>query len=100
MDFEQAAINASRREYPDATTKGCLFHLGQSLWHHIQAASLSKKYGDNEEFSLKLRHIFALALLLASDIPTAVDELNFSCLLTRNQNGSWIRNQNKCYKIC
>ena len=74
-DFEKAAINASKREFPDATSKGCLFHLGQSVWRRIQAASLSKRYGDDEEFSLILRHIVALAFLPASDIPTAFNEL-------------------------
>jgi len=74
-DFEKAAINASKREFPDAKSKGCLFHLGQSVWRRIQAASLSKRYGDDEEFSLILRHIVALAFLPASDIPTAFNEL-------------------------
>jgi len=34
-DFEQAAINASKCEYPDTNCIDCLFHLGQSLWSQI-----------------------------------------------------------------
>lgn len=48
-DFEQAVINYSKRQYPDTYCKGCLFHLGQSVWRQIQAYSFSKKYGENKK---------------------------------------------------
>lgn len=74
-DFERAAINALKREYPNARSKGRLFHLGQSVWRQIQTSSLGMRYGEDEEFSLKLRHIVALAFLQTSEIPDAFDEL-------------------------
>lgn len=74
-DFERASINACKREFPNSVSKACLFHLGQNVWRRIQASSLAKRYSENEDFSLLLCHIVALALLPASEIPNAFDEL-------------------------
>jgi hypothetical protein len=74
-DFEQAAINASRSEFPESINKGCFFHLCQNLWKKIQAVGLATEYGNNEDFSRKLRHITALAFLPASEIPAAFDQI-------------------------
>jgi hypothetical protein len=74
-DFEQAAINAARREFQGVQNKGCLFHLAQSVYRKIQASGLSVQYGTDENFSLKIRHIPALAFLPPDDIPAAFDQL-------------------------
>jgi hypothetical protein len=74
-DFEQAAINTIKCEYPDTNCIGCLFHLGQSVWCQIQANYISKRYGEDEKFSLKLRQIIALAFFPSTEIPGAFDEL-------------------------
>lgn len=34
-DFELAAINAVSRVFPEVVQKGCLFHLGQSIWRRV-----------------------------------------------------------------
>ena len=67
-DFEQAAINAARREFQGVQNKGCLFHLAQSIYQKIQASGLSVQYGTDENFSLKIRHIPALAFLPPDDM--------------------------------
>ncbi|PKK56915.1 hypothetical protein RhiirC2_631230, partial [Rhizophagus irregularis] len=67
-DFEQASIIASRLVFPRIRNKGCFFHLGQSGWRKIQSLGLATRYGDNEQFSLMLCHLFALAFLPSDEI--------------------------------
>ena len=74
-DFEKAAINASNEEFPGVINKGCFFHLGQSGWRKIQDCGLAIRYGNDEHFSLMLRHLFALAFLPPEEIPTVFDIL-------------------------
>jgi hypothetical protein len=74
-DFEQAAINAACAEFQGVQNKGCLFHLSQSVYRKVQASGLSVRYGTDENFSLLIRHIPALAFLPSDDIPAAFDQL-------------------------
>ncbi|CAF1509331.1 unnamed protein product [Rotaria sordida] len=74
-DFEKGSINAVKLEYSSAQSKGCHFHLGQSVYRQIQAAGLTTKYGTDQNFSLLIRHISALAFLSPLEIPDAFDEL-------------------------
>ena len=74
-DFEQASINASNYVFPNIHNKGCFFHLGQSGWRKIQSCGLAIRYGNDEHFSLMLRHLFALAFLPSQEIPEAFDTL-------------------------
>ncbi|CAB4418896.1 unnamed protein product [Rhizophagus irregularis] len=74
-DFEQAAINAAQVEFPGSVHKGCFFHLCQSFWRKIQSLGLASEYGNSEEFSIKLRHMTALAFLPSSEIPHAFDQI-------------------------
>ena len=60
-DFEKGAINAIISEFPNARSKGCHFHLGQSFYRQVQDAGLTQQYGADENFSLLIRHISALA---------------------------------------
>ncbi|PKY57294.1 hypothetical protein RhiirA4_331280 [Rhizophagus irregularis] len=74
-DFEQASIIASHLVFPSIRNKGCFFHLGQSGWRKIQSLGLATRYGDDEQFSLMLRHLFALAFLPSDEIPEAFNAL-------------------------
>lgn len=74
-DFEQAAINAAHTEFQGVRSKGCFFHLSQSVYRKVQNSGLSIQYGTDENFSLLIRHIPALAFLPPEDIPAAFDEL-------------------------
>jgi hypothetical protein len=88
-DFEQAAINASHAEFQGVQNKGCHFHLAQSVYRKIQAAGLSTRYSTDEEFSLLIRHIPALAFLLPDDIPTAFDQLKNNIPIEANTIVNW-----------
>ena len=70
-DFEQAAINAAKTEFENVRMQGCFFHLGQSIFRKIQSTGLAIRYNNDENFSLKLRKLSALAFLQAEEIPGA-----------------------------
>ncbi|CAB4425219.1 unnamed protein product [Rhizophagus irregularis] len=71
----RSSIYASRYVFPNARNKRCFFHLEQSGWRKIQSCGLAIRYGDDEQFSLMLRHLFALAFLPSQEIPDAFDTL-------------------------
>jgi hypothetical protein len=72
-DFEKAAINAVSNIFPQCIQKSCFFHLGQNLWRKIQSCGLATQYGSDEDFSLKLRNIPALAFLPPEEIKLAFE---------------------------
>ena len=74
-DFEIAAIKAIHAEFPVVRNKGCHFHLSQNIYRKVQEFGLAVQYGTDENFSLLIRHIPALAFLPYDEIPTAFDEL-------------------------
>lgn len=47
LDYEQAAINAVKKLFPQTTIKGGFFHFVQSVWRHIQDTGLFVKYREN-----------------------------------------------------
>ncbi|XP_063770714.1 uncharacterized protein LOC134905611 [Pseudophryne corroboree] len=74
-DFENAAIQAAKRVFLGSTHKCCLFHLGQNIWRKIQSFVLATQYGHDHAFSMKLRHLQALAFLPSDEIPPAFESL-------------------------
>ncbi|KAL0818774.1 hypothetical protein ABMA28_008101 [Loxostege sticticalis] len=53
-DFETAAINAVKTMFPECLNKLCFFHLTQTIWRHIQAAGLARRYSNDPEFAHKM----------------------------------------------
>ncbi|XP_029346170.1 uncharacterized protein LOC115034219 [Acyrthosiphon pisum] len=74
-DFEQTAICAVKQKFTTSQSRLCLFHLGQSMWRKVQSVGLSIKYGEDEEFSLLVRHLLALAFLPPEKMPSAFTEI-------------------------
>lgn len=68
-DFEIAVINSVRSVFPGTYHKTCLFHLGQNIWRRVQEFGLQNRYHTDGEFSLKIRHLIALAYLPPAEIP-------------------------------
>lgn len=64
-------MRAFIREFPNAKSKGCMFHLGQSIYRQIQENGLARKYGIDVEFSLQMRMLGALAFLPESEVEAA-----------------------------
>jgi len=44
MDFEAVQWKAVRRDFPDASIKGCCFHYSQAVWRKIQESGLQTAY--------------------------------------------------------
>ncbi|KFD45851.1 hypothetical protein M513_13264 [Trichuris suis] len=76
-DLQLAAINTTKSEFQDVVNKLCFFHTAQCIWRKIQSSGLASHYSADERFSLRLRHLSALAFLPAGEIPAAFDELKF-----------------------
>jgi hypothetical protein len=63
-DFEASALSAVQQCFPDATTTGCLFHLGQSIRRKIvQSPALRVPYDNGGESKWKLKSLQALAFV-------------------------------------
>lgn len=56
-DFELAFMNAARAVFPDAQTKGCLFHFTQSIWRYL--VSKGKKICFNHLYERNLIFFFS-----------------------------------------
>lgn len=63
LDFETAAINACRQEFPNSVISGCNFHFNQCLWRKIQSLGLVKDYKENEEIRQICKMCSALAYM-------------------------------------
>jgi len=70
-----AAINASKHEFPLSKSKGCLFHLCQSAWRKLQGLGLSIEYGNNDNFSIKIRQMLSLPFLPEDEISDVFKEV-------------------------
>ena len=58
-----AAIKAIQAEFPEVRNKGCHFHLSQNIYHKVQEFGLTVQYRTDENFSILICHIPALAFL-------------------------------------
>ena len=72
-NFEMATIKAVESVF-NVQSKGCFFHLGQSIYKKIQNLKLASVY-DDADFSIELRQILALAFLRPLEISQAFDDL-------------------------
>ena len=74
-DFEQASLQAVRARFPACVVKGCLFHLGQSIWRKIQAEGMRELYMNDEESRIKIKMLLALTFLPPDEVVEAFEEL-------------------------
>lgn len=74
-DFELASVQAIRDTFPNAAVKGCFFHLGQSLWRHVQQYNLANLYKENEGIRVKIKSLLSLAFLPEDGVADAFDIL-------------------------
>ena len=50
---------------------GCLFHMGQSVWRHVQLLGLQNKYVNDDAFRLNVNKLIALAFVPIDDVSKA-----------------------------
>lgn len=75
MDYEAAAMNSVGANFQHADVQGCLFHLSQCVYRHVQAAGLQTLYQSDADISLQARMLPALAFLPADDVETGFEAL-------------------------
>lgn len=63
VDFELAAINASKEVFPNATIQGCFFHLAQSIVRNLGTNNLKPRYETDAKFGTEIRQMLGLAFL-------------------------------------
>ena len=68
VDFELAALNAPRGTFPDTELQGCLYHLSQCVYRHVQDAGLQAQYAADDALSLATRMLVAIAFVPVNDI--------------------------------
>ena len=64
-DWEQAARNAVKRDYPGIRLNGCWFHYTQAIWRKIQKCGLASTYRGNSECASFVKKIMAIPFLPA-----------------------------------
>ena len=74
-DFEIAAINSLRRNWPNAILDGCFFHLSQLVYKRVQNEGLLNIYRENEDFSRSVKMLAALAFVPPIDVVMAFEQL-------------------------
>lgn len=75
LDFERASINAVNNVFKDAAVHGCFFHFCQNIWRHVQAVGLQSQYTEDENCSINIRKLMALALVPVNDVVKAFEAL-------------------------
>lgn len=75
LDFERAAFNAVRGQWPNSQINFCFFHLNQNIWKKIQVLGLSPFYGEDVENATNLKMISALAFIPPEEVVNSWIEL-------------------------
>ena len=68
VEFELAALNALRVTFPDTALQGCLYHLSQCVYRHVQDAGLQAQCAAFDALSLATRMLVAIAFVPVNDI--------------------------------
>ncbi|CAF4690762.1 unnamed protein product [Rotaria sp. Silwood2] len=74
-DFESGFISTVRRELPNTTHQGCLFHLYQRLTKKLKKFGLYTYYKNNDELHLFVKKVMAIVLLKPSIMDNAYELL-------------------------
>ena len=72
-DYEVATINALQEVFPDTHEHGCLYHLSLCVYRRVQANGLQQSYTTDNELSLQIRMIPALAFAPVADVPATFE---------------------------
>jgi len=68
VDFEKAAMNSFAVAYPQASVRGCYFHLCQSVNRKVNEVGLKLEYENNNEVRGYVRCLSALAFVPSNDV--------------------------------
>ena len=73
-DFERATINAVQVVFPNVSQSACFYHFSQCIYRQVQQHGLQTDYTE-EDFSLFVRMLTAIAFVPVSDAVDAFDAL-------------------------
>ena len=85
-DFERAFIGVATQIFTKSNTNGCLFHLSQSMYRHVQACGLQKLYADDTQFNTAIKMIVGLSFVPECDVQFAYDVLLSPDYFVNNKN--------------
>ena len=75
LDFEMAAINAFKNEYPTSTVSCCLFHLSQSVIRKVTELGLKVRYETEGDFQMLAKSLSALAFVPSDELSQVFEQL-------------------------
>ena len=67
-DFEKPTMQSFQYHFPGVTISGCLFHLSQNIYKHVQEYGLQVEYSQHEDFALVVRMVLAFAFCPPADV--------------------------------
>ena len=75
LDFEKAVVNSFQRCFPNCQIYLCLFHLSKNVYGRVMENGYKQQYHADEDFSLKIRCLPALAFLPEEDVEEGFNDL-------------------------
>ncbi|KFD55441.1 hypothetical protein M513_03781 [Trichuris suis] len=75
VDFEDAAVNAIKANFPSAQLCGCFFFLVRSLKKNLSEQGLLPRYNNDCEFALSARMIASLAFVPVESVDSVFEDL-------------------------
>ena len=75
-DFEMAAIQVAGDAFPNASRRGCFFHLTKNIYRRVQSAGLQERYENEPDLAMQCRMIAALAFVPPKDVVASFEALS------------------------
>ena len=77
-DFEQAAISALTRHFPNSRVSGCVFHLGQAIQRKLPEFRLKTLYDTNATINRYVKYLVALSFVTPNKVHETFNDIKNS----------------------
>lgn len=75
LDFEMAAINAFKNEFPTSNISCCFFHLSQSVIRKVTELGLKVRYETVRDFQMLVKSLPSLAFVPVDELSEVYEQL-------------------------
>ena len=75
LDFEMAAINAFKAEFPASNVTCCYFHLAQAIIRKVGEVGLKVRFETEEEFQMLVKSLPALSFIPVDELTERFEQL-------------------------